>query len=315
MKLGIIIPALNEEKKIASTIKKIPKKMSSIKEIKILVIDDGSTDNTKKEAISAGAEVISHNQNKGVGVAFQTGLNWALSNDVDLLVNIDADGQFDPNDIATIIEPVLNNTTDVVVGDRFQSGRPKDMPLGKYIGNKMMSFLINQLSGLKLTDVSSGFRAFNREAMYSLNLMGNFTYTQESILDLSVKSIRIINVPVKVTYFKSRKSRVASNLLRYAVQTSLIIFRSYRDYSPLKFFGFFGLAIFCVGFLFDGFSIMYYLNTGGFTPYVSVILVGIYFNTLGLGIIVLGIIADMFDRIRKNQEKILYLLKKDQYED
>ena len=289
--------------------------MSSIQEIKILVIDDGSIDNTKKEAISAGAEVISHNQNKGVGVAFQTGLNWALSHDVDLLVNIDADGQFDANDIATIIEPVLHNSTDVVVGDRFQNGRPKDMPLGKYIGNKMMSFLINQLSGLKLTDVSSGFRAFNREAMYSLNLMGNFTYTQESILDLSIKSIRIKNVPVKVTYFKARKSRVASNLLRYAVQTSLIIFRSYRDYSPLKFFGFLGLSIFCVGLIFDCFSILHYLNTGGFTPYVSVILVGIYFNTLGLGIIVLGIIADMFDRIRKNQEKILYLLKKDQYED
>lgn len=315
MKLGIIIPALNEEKKIAATIKKIPKKMSSIDEIRVLVIDDGSTDNTKKEAILAGAEVISHNQNKGVGVAFQTGLNWALSNDIDLLVNIDADGQFDANDISTIIEPVLSNLTDVVVGDRFQNGRPKDMPLGKYIGNKMMSFLINQLSGLKLTDVSSGFRAFNREAMYSLNLMGNFTYTQESILDLSVKSIRIKNVPVKVTYFKSRKSRVASNLLKYAVQTSLIIFRSYRDYSPLKFFGLLGFSIFFFGLIFDGFSILHYLNTGGFTPYISVILVGIYFNTLGLGIIVLGIIADMFDRIRKNQEKILYLLKKDQYED
>lgn len=315
MKLGIIIPALNEEKKIAATIKKIPKKMSSIDEIRVLVIDDGSTDNTKKEAILAGAEVISHNQNKGVGVAFQTGLNWALSNDIDLLVNIDADGQFDANDISTIIEPVLSNLTDVVVGDRFQNGRPKDMPLGKYIGNKMMSFLINQLSGLRLTDVSSGFRAFNREAMYSLNLMGNFTYTQESILDLSVKSIRIKNVPVKVTYFKSRKSRVASNLLKYAVQTSLIIFRSYRDYSPLKFFGLLGFSIFFFGLIFDGFSILHYLNTGGFTPYISVILVGIYFNTLGLGIIVLGIIADMFDRIRKNQEKILYLLKKDQYED
>jgi len=315
MKLGIIIPALNEEKKIAATIKKIPKKMSSIDEIRVLVIDDGSTDNTKKEAILAGAQVISHNQNKGVGVAFQTGLNWALSNDIDLLVNIDADGQFDANDISTIIEPVLSNLTDVVVGDRFQNGRPKDMPLGKYIGNKMMSFLINQLSGLKLTDVSSGFRAFNREAMYSLNLMGNFTYTQESILDLSVKSIRIKNVPVKVTYFKSRKSRVASNLLKYAVQTSLIIFRSYRDYSPLKFFGLLGFSIFFFGLIFDGFSILHYLNTGGFTPYISVILVGIYFNTLGLGIIVLGIIADMFDRIRKNQEKILYLLKKDQYED
>ncbi len=315
MKLGIIIPALNEEKKIASTISKIPKKLKAIDVVKIVVVDDGSTDQTRAIALSTGAEVLSHNQNKGVGAAFQTGLNWALENNIDLLVNIDADGQFDAKDIEKVTEPVLNNATDVVVANRFGEGRPKDMPLGKYVGNKMMSFLINQLSGLKLNDVSSGFRAFNREAMYQLNLMGTFTYTQESILDLSVKGIRIINIPVKVKYFKARKSRVASNILRYAIQTSLIIFRSYRDYSPLKFFGFIGLAIFLIGTIFDVFSFLHYTSTGGFTPYISVILIGIYLNTIGLGIMVLGVIADMFDRIRRNQEKIIYLLKKDQYED
>lgn len=315
MKLGIIIPALNEEKKIATTISKIPNNIKGIEKTKILVVDDGSTDSTRANALQAGAEVISHRQNKGVGVAFQTGLEWALEQRVDVLVNIDADGQFNPDDIPTIIQPVLDGETDVVVANRFNNGIPEDMPKGKYVGNKMMSYLISKLSGLKLDDVSSGFRAFNKESMYRLNLIGNFTYTQESILDLATKGLKIVNVPVQVTYYKSRKSRVASNLLSYAIKTSMIIFRSFRDYSPLKFFGLIGLLIFLLGAILDTFTLIHYFQTGGFSPYISVIMAGIYLNTLGLGIIVLGVIADMFDRVRRNQENILYLLKKDQYED
>lgn len=313
MKLGIIIPALNEEKKIETTIKRIPKKFNGISNIEILVIDDGSTDNTATLAKKAGATVISHHTNRGVGVAFQTGLDWALSNGKDILVNIDADGQFNPNDIPSLIAPVLDNKCDVVIADRFKNGIPTNMPKGKYLGNKMMSFLVNTLSGLRLADVSSGFRAYNKEAMLKLNLIGNFTYTQESILDLATKNIRIINTPVEVKYFKSRKSRVASNLAHYAIRTSLIIFRSFRDYSPLKFFGISGIFLFCIGLLFDIFVANHYLLQGTFSPYISLVLIGIYLNTLGLSIIILGVIADMFDRVRRNQENILYLMKKQKY--
>jgi len=314
MKLGIIIPALNEEAKIAKTINRVPKSIRSINSINILVVDDGSTDETKSKALKAGAEVISHNHNKGVGVAFQTGLEWALSKKVDILVNIDADGQFNPEDIPTLIEPVLKGETDVVVANRFDNGIPQDMSRGKYIGNKMMSFLISKLSGVKLADVSSGFRAFNKESMLRLNLIGNFTYTQESILDLATKDMRIINMPVQVTYYKSRKSRVASNLFSYAIKTSMIIFRSFRDYSPLKFFGFTGLFLFIIGLLLDSFTIHHYITNDSFSPYISVILAGIYLNTIGLGVIVLGVIADMFDRVRKNQENIIYRQKKALYD-
>lgn len=314
MKLGIIIPALNEESKIAATINKIPKKLPSIDSIIILVVDDGSVDETRQQALKAGAEVISHNHNKGVGAAFQSGLEWGLEKKVDILVNIDADGQFNPEDIPTLIVPVLQGDTDVVVANRFNNGIPKDMPKGKYIGNKMMSYLINRLSGLKLTDVSSGFRAFNKESMFRLNLIGSFTYTQESILDLATKGMRIVNIPVQVTYYKSRKSRVAANLFSYALKTSMIIFRSFRDYSPLKFFGIAGMFLLLIGLLFDSFTIYHYITNGSFSPYISVILIGIYLNTLGLGVIVLGVIADMFDRIRRNQESIIYRQKKSLYE-
>jgi len=314
MKLGIIIPALNEEEKIAKTVQNIPRKIKGIKNIEVLVVDDGSKDKTRSEAIKSGAKVISHDTNKGVGEAFQTGLEWALSSKKDILVNIDADGQFNPDDIPGLIEPILQNNADVVIANRFQKGRPENMSATKYHGNKMMTFLINKLSGLNLTDVSSGFRAYNREAMLRLNLLGGFTYTQESILDLSTKGLRVRNHDVKVIYFKSRKSRVASSIPSYALKTSAIIFKSFRDYSPLKFFGFTGLSLLIIGFLLDIFVLWHYLNNGSFTPYVSVILIGIYLNTLGLGIVILGVIADMFDRVRKNQENILYLLKKQRYE-
>lgn len=313
MNLGIIIPALNEEKKIGETIKKIPHKIDGIDSVRILVIDDGSTDKTVSQAKQAGAEVISHSENKGVGAAFQTGLEWGLSTKKDVLTNIDADGQFDPRDISAMIKPILENQADVVVANRFQNGRPENMSATKYYGNKMMTFLINKLSGLKLTDVSSGFRAYNREAMLRLNLLGGFTYTQESILDLSTKGVRIKNHDVKVTYFKSRKSRVASSIPSYTLKTLSIIFKSFRDYSPLKFFGFTGLFLFGIGLVLDLFVFWHYFTSGSFSPYISVILTGIYLNTVGLGIIVLGVIADMFDRVRKNQENILYLLKKQQY--
>ena len=315
MKLTIFIPAFNEEEKITSTIKNIPRKYAGIDEVKVLVVDDGSSDKTAKSAKTANAEVVSHYTNSGVGVAFQTGLNWALKNKADILVNIDADGQFDPTDIQKLITPIIGNKADVVASARFAKGRPKNMSIVKYWGNKKMNTLINFLSGRKFDDVSSGFRAYNREAMLNLNLFGKFTYTQEVFLDMSMKGLRIVQIPVDVKYFKERKSRVASNILSYASKTFWIIFRTIRDYKPLKFFGVIGLFIFCLGLIFDAVLFGHYILRGTFTPYISVGFIGAYLNSVGLGVIFLALVADMFDRVRINQEKILYYEKKRMYED
>lgn len=315
MKLGVLIPALNEQEKIEATVKNIPKKVQGISKIFVLVVDDGSRDKTPELAKQAGAEVISHSVNKGVGAAFQTGLDWALRSKIDFLVNIDADGQFNPNDIPKLVEPIITDSVDVVVADRFEKGRPKNMSSIKYFGNKLMTYLINTLSHENFTDVSSGFRAFNRESLLKLNLHGQFTYTQESFLDLASKDIRIMNMPVEVKYFPQRKSRVAGNIFKYAVRTSVIIFRSFRDYQPMRFFGILGLLIFTLGLMFDLFVARHYILTRTFSPYIFVIFTGAYLNTIGLGIIVLGILADMQDRIRLNQEKLLYYAKKNYYKD
>lgn len=314
MNLTIIIPALNEEESIGKTIKRIPKKFKGIKKVQILVVNDGSTDKTEEEARKNGAEVVSHPVNKGVGKAFQTGLDWALDNDTDILANIDADGQFDPDDIQKLVDPILEDKADMVVANRFAGGKPDNMSGIKFWGNKQMNKLVNFLARTKFEDVSSGFRAYNREALLHMNLLGKFTYTQEVFLDLSMKGLRIIQIPVEVKYFADRKSRVAGNILKYASKTSWIIFRTIRDYKPLQFFGMLGLGIFVLGLLFDAFLLVHYLRTSQFSPYISVGLVGAYLNSMGLGIIFLGLIADMFDRVRLNQEKLLYYAKKQVYD-
>ncbi|MBD3281022.1 hypothetical protein GF389_05935 [Candidatus Dojkabacteria bacterium] len=178
-----------------------------------------------------------------------------------------------------------------------------------------MNKLVGGLAGEKFEDVSSGFRAYNKKALLNINLMGKFTYTQEVFLDLSMKGLNIVQVPVEVKYFAERKSRVAGNILKYAFRTAWIIFRTIRDYKPLKFFGMLGLGIFVFGLFFDGFLLGHYINTSQFTPYISVGFVGAYLNSVGLGIMFLGLIADMFDRVRQNQEKILYYLKAGSYEE
>lgn len=318
MKLCVLIPAYNEEQTIVDVINKIPKKLLGVDEIITMIVDDGSTDNTAAVAIAAGAIVVSHNYNQGVGGAFKSGLNKALEEGADILVNIDADGQFSPQEIPLMIEPILSGDTEFVVGDRFTQNdgsinKPDKMPSIKYWGNKQMSRLISMLTGQNFADVSCGFRAYSREAMLRLNLTGRFTYTQETFLDLANKDVAITSVPIHVTYFSGRKSRVAKNIGRYFYRTINIILRAYRDYRPLRFF--IGLSIFpfVIGSACGMFTLVYYLNTGKFTPYKSVGLIGIYLVSVAIILWIVGILADMFVRLRLNQEHILYFLKKNQY--
>lgn len=315
MKLCVLIPAYNEEQTIANVINQIPKAFPGIDELVSIIVDDGSTDNTAAVANATGAIVVSHNYNRGVGGAFKSGLNKALEEGADILVNIDADGQFSPKDIPLMIEPILSGNADFVVGDRFTQNdgtvcKPNHMPKVKYWGNQQMSRLISMLTGQTFPDVSCGFRAYSREAMLRLNLTGRFTYTQETFLDLVNKEIAITSIPVNVTYFPERKSRVANNLLYYVYHTLNIILRAYRDYRPLKFFIGLGTPPFILGAIFGIFTLTHFFQTGNFSPYKAVGIIGIYLVSVALILWIVGILADMFVRIRTYQEQILYYEKK-----
>lgn len=309
------MPALNEQEGIVDVIQSLPKHIEGIDEIKALVVDDGSVDDTAKLAMEAGASVVKHSGNKGVGVAFQSAVQFALENEVDILVSIDADRQFNSEQIPEIVKPILQNTADMVTGNRFVNGMPENMPKAKYWGNIQMSKLISVISGQKFRDVSCGFRAYSRETLLRLNLFGEFTYTQETILDTVYKGLRVVEFPVDVLYFPERKSRVAGNILKYAFNTSSIILKTLRDYKPMMFFGGMGGVLIGIGVILEIFLGIHFLITGDFTPYKFVGFTGFGFLVFGLILMVVGLVAGMINRIRVNQERILYELKKERYDD
>jgi len=307
-----MLPALNEEITVGETISLIPREMAGISRLSILVVDDGSTDRTVEVSRAAGATVISHGYRQGVGAAFQTGLARAIELGADLIVNIDADGQFDPRTIPRLIAPVLAGEADFTTASRFKDpALVPIMPPIKLWGNRMMSRLISSLVGQRFYDVSCGMRCYSRRAALSLNVIGEFTYTQEVFLNLAHKRMRLLEVPIRVEGVRKHgKSRVASNLFNYAIKTSTIIFRSYRDYQPLRFFGLIALACMVIGIGFELFLFTHYLHAGNFSPHEWAGFVGAAFFLFGLPLLMLGILGDMLNRHRLYLEETLYHLRK-----
>jgi len=314
--IAIIIPAFNEAATIAGVVEQCRVQVECLSPRgRVFVVDDGSTDETVALARGAGAEVVSHGSNRGVGRAFQTGLERALRCGAEVLVNIDADGQFDPAAIPLLIEPITSGRADFATASRFKDPAlaPK-MPRVKRAGNAAMSRLISAIARQKLADVSCGFRAYNREAALQLNLWGSFTYTQESILDLAVKGLRIEEVPMQIEGVRAHgESRVASNLWRYGSRTLQIILHSYRDYWPLHFFGWISLPCFLLGGGLVGFLFVHRVVAGAFSPHIWAGFSGAGLFALGMLILITGIVGETLKRIRLNQEALLYYHRKAEY--
>jgi len=316
MRLIVIIPAYNEAETVGGVIMSIPKVIDGIDKIEILVVNDGSSDNTAEIAKEAGASVISHLTNEGLGTTFSDGINQALKMGADMIVNMDADDQFDANDIPALVKPILDGRAGMVTGSRFKNGQKiPNMSVSRKLGNRFFVWLINILTSEKFTDTQCGFRAYSREAALRLNLFGGFTYTQEVLLDLLGKGQRIEESPVKVVYHFGRKSRISGSLFNYGIQALMIILRTFRDYYPLKFFGLPGLIISGLGFIGALYSFVFWFVTGHTTPVKTLFFSTITLLILGFLMIILALVADMLKRIRHNQEEILYRLKKKDYKD
>jgi glycosyltransferase involved in cell wall biosynthesis len=247
MKLVVLIPAYNEAQNIEKVIQNIPRKIMGIDEVKVLVINDGSTDQTIEMATSGGADrIISHDTNTGVGAAFMTGIRNAILMNADIVVAVDGDSQFDSAQIGRLIAPILNNQADVVIGSRFRNGRPKNMPKIKFFGNKIFTRLVSSLVGQRFTDTQTGFRAYSKKSLLNISVVNNFTYTQEVLIDLKFKGLQIAEVPVTVSYDDKRKSRVVKNIISYSGKALAIITRTLVFHRPL--FSFFILGgLFCGG--------------------------------------------------------------------
>lgn len=308
----VYMPALNEAETIFKVITSIAS-LEGIGGINILVVDDGSTDHTAQLSKEAGATVIKHNHNKGVGTAFHTAVEYAVSKGYQAMVSIDADGQFKSDEIHKLIKPIKDHRADFVLGIRFQDGRPENMSKVKFHGNKMVNGIISKISKTSIKDASCGFRAYSQKALLHLNLYGRFTYTHETILDLLDKNLEVEQVPITVTYFPNRNSRVAGSISNYAVRTSRVIFKCYKDYAPFYFFINIGMLFLLTSILIGGFVGYHWITQGTISPYKSFGIIALAFFGIFFLFLILALLGDMLSRIRRNQEKILFSLKKSQY--
>lgn len=315
MRLIVNLPAFNEEEKIRNTIGRIPRHIPGFSEVVVQVVDDGSSDNTVSEARAGGADFVYENGvNRGIGKTFRHAVERALENGADVMVNIDADGQFDPSDIKELVIPILENVADMVSADRFDHLSAKNIPFIKSVLNRLAAKLIGSFMNVKIKDLTCGFRAYSRECLLRLNLPGDFTYTQEVIIDTLGKNMKIKWVPVEVTYYAGRKSRVVKTIWSYVNNSFRIIIRAIRDVRPMKFFGIPGLILMLLGM---GIFIMFlylYFQELQITPYRNYLWTAGILFFVGLQFFVFALIADMIRSSRRLTEDLMYQIKKDRYQ-
>src|SRR4051794_6665320 len=235
MKLIIQIPCLNEEETLPVTLRDLPREVPGFEEVEWLVIDDGSTDRTVEVAKALGVDhIVRLTNNKGLASGFQAGLDAALKLGADVIVNTDADNQYDARDIPKLIAPIVEGRADMVVGDRQVQTIEHFSPLKKAL-QRLGSWVVRQASSTTVPDTTSGFRAYNREAALSLQVVSKFTYTLETIIQAGKLTVAVDHVPVR-TNDKTRESRLFPSMWSYVRRNSVSIFRIYTMYEPLRVF-------------------------------------------------------------------------------
>jgi len=294
LKLTILIPAYNEEGTIKQVIKQIPRSIESIRDIEIIVIDDGSSDNTAKIALDSGAFVYSLINNQGLAKAISYGFEKCLEHKADMLVILDADNQYDSKEIPLLIKPIIEHKADIVLGDR-QVNKLDHMSLQKRIGNQMVSKLVSRLVGQKINDGQTGFRAFNRNALNKLHIFSGYTYTQETLLQSKYKNLKLLEVPIT---FRRRadKSRLISNIFTYAFRTVSLVASTIAFYNSFKFFGILSTILFGFGITFSVYLLNHMYATGGIAPHYPLTVLATLFLITGAIAALMSIISSVLKR-------------------
>lgn len=235
MKLIIQIPCFNEEKTLPQTYRDLPGQIPGIDEIEVLIIDDGSTDNTVKVARDLGIDhIVRHGGNRGLAAAFATGIRACLQRGADIIVNTDADNQYHGGDIPHLVAPLLAGEATIVLGDRQTDSVTHFSPAKKLL-QRFGSMVVRQLSGTDSKDAVSGFRAFSREAAMQLNVVTTFSYTIETLIQAGAKRLSVASVPIR-TNARTRESRLFRSLRHFVSRQTATMFRSYMMYHPARVF-------------------------------------------------------------------------------
>ena len=292
-KIIALIPAYNEEETIEKVITDTQPHVDEV-----IVINDGSIDSTKAIAEQAGALVIDNIVNRGLGETMRHGYKEALNHGAGIIVQLDADGQYLAKEIPLLINPIIDNEADLVLGSRLENIQYK-MPILKTIGNKTFSSVLRILTNSDVADGQTGFRAMRREVLETALPSNKYTYTQEMIIKTAKEGWRIKSVPTTFVERVGGESRLISHPLSYAWQSGVIIMRTLRDYHPLSFFSVPGLIMILMGFILGTLLVYKFAITGAIGRTPSIILTSLLIM-LGMQLIFMGLMADMMRKWKGN---------------
>jgi glycosyltransferase involved in cell wall biosynthesis len=308
MKLIIQIPCYNEEKTLGMTLDDLPGEIHGIDQIETLVIDDGSTDQTIKVAREHGVDHIVHlTNNKGLATGFVVGLDSALKLGADIIVNTDGDNQYFGKDIPKLVQPILEGKADIVIGARDIDEIEHFSFLKKKL-QKVGSWVVRHISYTDVSDTTSGFRAFSREAAIQLNVVSEFTYTLETLIQAGKKNIPIQSVPIR-TNRKTRDSHLFSSMWRYIYRSVSTLIRIYTMYRPLRAFSYIGGTVFLAG-LGVGLRFIYFFSIGDGAGHVQSLILSAVLLIVGFQLVMIGLVADTISANRRLIEDSLYRIRK-----
>jgi glycosyltransferase involved in cell wall biosynthesis len=312
MKLIIQIPCYNEEENLPITLADLPLQIDGIDEIEILVIDDGSTDDTATIAHQHGVHhITTHKVNKGLAAAFQSGLNACLQQGADVIVNTDADNQYPGRFIPDLIQPILKGNADMVIGNR-QTDKVSHFSAPKKLLQRLGSAVVRYVSQTEVPDAPSGFRALSRETALRINIATSYTYTLETIIQAGNRNLTISHVPIEVNP-QLRESRLMRSIPQYVWRSGITILHLFMLYKPLQSFTYISLPFFtAAAILWVRYLYIYLFNQPERGANIQSVIVGAVAIILGFVIFLFGLIGELIAVNRRLHEETLYYLKRQQ---
>jgi glycosyltransferase involved in cell wall biosynthesis len=310
MKLITQITCYNEADSLPATIRDLPRQLPGVGEIEYLVVDDGGSDGTADVAKRLGVHhIVRLTRHHGLARAFAVGMDEALRRGADILVHTDGDNQYRGEDISRLVEPILAGTADLVVGDRQVRDIPHFSPLKKKL-QALGSWVVRLTSGAAVPDATSGFRALSRDAALHLNILSDFSYTLDMLIQAGRNNMAVLSVPIR-TNPPTRESRLVRSAPHFVLRQATTIFRVLMIYAPLRFFG--AMALIPGGFgALIGIRFLYYFFTGQGKGHVQSLILASILLTLAFQLGVLGLLADLISVNRKMLDRVLYRVRRDE---
>lgn len=303
MKLIVQIPCYNEERTLRETIADIPRVIPGIDAVEVLVIDDGSTDETVRIALEAGADhVVKHKTNKGLAQTFRTGIDNCLRLGADIIVNTDGDNQYPGSCIPMLIQPILDSEAEVVIGDRQVRDNPSFSWSKKQL-QALGSFVVRRLSRTDVPDAVSGFRAISRETALDLNIVSPFSYTIEMLIQAGTHQMALRSVPIR-TNAAGRESRLFRSIPHFILNSLATMVRVYTMYHPLRMFVFLGIVLAGLGAI-PLVRFLYFYWMGDGSGHVQSLILGSALLLMGFVAWMFGLVADLINFNRQLLESTL----------